>query len=191
MLQTVLDNPGRVSVEWPRDTLLWNLPLWQKFEQRDGLKRVYFDGCSLGVVGKHYPIRKPWCVSTSSLRLIQHLPQHQCNHSHIHESAEGSSTEQTGYYPVEMVQVLCEALYPSQFFKHNSAIPFVRGLVTQNVPEKVWLQDDKALDAVRKEAEGLRSNTAWSDGRTNLQRSSPSYAVMPGKQVGLSRSQSF
>ena len=84
VLQTVLDNPGRVSVEWPRRTLFWNLPLWQKFEQRNGLKRVYFDGCLLGVVGKHYPIRKPWCVSTSSLQLIQHLPQHQCNHSHIH-----------------------------------------------------------------------------------------------------------
>ena len=155
MLQTVLDNHGRVAVEWPRHTLLWNLPLWQNFEQRNGLKRVYFDGCSLGVVGKHYPIRKPWCVSTSSLRLIQHLAQHQCDHSHIHEPAEGSSTEQTGYYPAEMVQVLCEALYPSQFFKHSSTIPFVRGLVTQNLPKKVWLQDDKALDAVRKEAEGL------------------------------------
>ena len=116
VLQTVLDNHGRVAVECPRHTLLRNLPLWQKFEQHSGLKRVYFDGCSFGVAGKHYPIRMPWCVSTSSLRLIQHLAQPQCDHSHVHEPAEGSSTEQTGYYPAEMVQVLCEALHPSQFF---------------------------------------------------------------------------
>ena len=185
VLQTVLENHGRVAVEWPRHTLLWNLPLWQNFEQRNGLKRVYFDGCSLGVVGKHYPIRKPWCVSTSSLRLIQHLAQHQCDHSHIHEPAEGSSTEQTGYYPAEMVQVLCEALYPSQFFQHSSTIPFVRGLVTQNLPKKVWLQDDKALDAVRKEAEGLRSNTTWSDESATLVSELRSDARKSGRTIKI------
>ena len=181
----MLDNHGRVAVEWPRHTLLWNLPLWQKFEQRNGLKRVFFDGCSLGVVGKRYPIRKPWCVSTSSLRLIQHLAQHQCDHSHVHEPAEGSSTEQTGYYPAEMVQVLCEALYPSQFFKHSSTIPFAHGLVTQNLPKKVWLQGDKALDAVRKAAEGLRSNTAWSDESATLVSELRSNARKSGRTIKI------
>ena len=137
ILQFVLDNHGRVAIEWPRHTLLWNLPLWQKFEQRNDLNPIYFDRCSLGVVGKHYPIRKFWCVNASSLRLIQHLAQYQCDPSRIHETAEGSSTEQTGYYPVEMVQVLCEALYPSHVLKYSSMISFVRGLVTQNLPKKI------------------------------------------------------
>ena len=74
-------------------------PNWKTFEERNGLRRVYFDGCMLGVHGKYYPIRKPWCVSTNSLNLIQHLSQCQCDHSHEHEPAEGSQTTQTGFYP--------------------------------------------------------------------------------------------
>ena len=48
IFQTVIRNNGRIAIEWPRHTKLWELPLWQQFEQRNGLKRVYFDGCSLG-----------------------------------------------------------------------------------------------------------------------------------------------
>ena len=168
IFQTAIRNNGRIAIEWPRHTKFWELPLWQQFEQRNGLKRAYFDGCSLGLTGKHYPIRNPSCVSTNSLRLIQYLSRHQCDHSHIHESVEGSLSEQAGHHPAEKVQVLCEALYPSQFFKCSSTIPFARGLVTQNLPKKVWLQDTKALDAVRKEAEGLRSNSTWSDESATL-----------------------
>ena len=84
-----------------------------------------------------------------------------------------------------MVQVLCEALYPSQFFKHSSTIPFVRGLVTQNLPKKVWLQDDKALDAVRKEAEGLRSNATWSDESATLVSELRSDARKSGRTIKI------
>ena len=185
VFQTVISNSGRIAIEWPRHFKLWELPLWQQFEQRNGLRRVYFDGCSLGLTGKHYPIHKPSCVSTNSLRLIQYLSQHQCDHSHIHESVEGSSPEQAGHYPAEMLQVICEALYPSRFFKRNSAIPFARGLVTQNLPKKVWLQDTKALDAVRKEAEGLRSNNTWSDESATLVSELRSNARRAGRTIKI------
>ena len=163
VLQTAIDGHGRIAVEWPRNTLLWEHPTWQEFDRKNGLRRVYFDGCALGIVGKHYPIKKPWCISTSCLRLIQYLQQYTCDGSHVHEHAEGSLTEQTGFYPVEMANVLCEALYPSAYYRHESASTLARGLVTQNLPKKVWSQDPKALEDVAKEANGLRSNGTWLD----------------------------
>ena len=185
IFQTIIQNNGRIAFEWPRHTKSWGLTLWQQFEQRNGLKRVYFDGCSLGLTGKYYPIRHPSCVSTNSLRLIQYLSQHQCDSSHIHEPDEGSLSEQAGFHPADKVQVLCEALYPSQFFKSSSTIPFTRGLVTQNLPKKVWLQDTKALDAVRKEAEGLRSNNTWSDESATLVSELRSTARRAGRTIKI------
>ena len=185
IFETIIQNNGRIAIEWPRHTKLWELPLWQQFEQRNGLKKAYFDGCSLGLTGKYYPIHNPSCVSTNSLRLIQYLSQHQCDHSHIHELDEGSVSEQAGFHSAEKVQVLCEALYPSQFFKSSSTIPFARGLVTQNLPKKVWLQDTKALDAVRKEAEGLRSNNTWSDGSATLVSELRSTARQAGRTIKI------
>ena len=84
-----------------------------------------------------------------------------------------------------MVQVLCEALYPSQFFKHSSTIPFAHGLVTQNLPKKVWLQDGNSLDAVRKEAEGLRFNTTWSDKSATLVSELRSNARKSGRTIKI------
>ena len=140
-----------------RNASLWGNPNWKTFEERDGLRRVYFDGCMLGVHGKYHPIRKPCCVSTNSLNLIQHLSQCQCDHSHEHETAEGSQTTQTGVYPVKMAKTILKALYPFQYHRH------IPSLVTKSLPRNVWTKDPLGLEAVQKEATGLRSNGTWSD----------------------------
>ena len=74
---------------------------------------------------------------------------------------------------------------PHSSSSHSSAIPFARGLVTQNLPKKVWLQDTKALDAVRKEAEGLRSNNTWSDESATLVSELRSTARRAGRTIKI------
>ena len=74
VLQKCVDNfsrLSRLSVEWPKGAELWNLPVWQALEKKNGLKRVPFHGCVLDVVVMEYPIKKPWMVSTNCLRTLK------------------------------------------------------------------------------------------------------------------------
>ena len=63
----------------------------------------------------------------------------------------------------------------------------MHGIVTQNLPKKVWLQNDKALDAVRKEAEGLRSNATWSDESATLVSELRSDARKSGRTIKIAK----
>ena len=75
----------------------WDLGEVKEFEREHAFRRVYFDGCMLGVHGKECPIRKPWCVSSCDERILTIMAAYQCDHSHQHEPAEGSQTKQTGF----------------------------------------------------------------------------------------------
>ena len=168
VFQKCIDNFGRLSVEWPKDAELWNLPVWQAFEKKNGLKRVRFHGCMLGVVGKEYPIKKPWMVSANCLRTFETLSQYQCDHSHIHEPAAGSNTNQTGFYPTKMAKVILDSYYPNKLptFAPNHSHAFV----TRTLSRKEWTANPKAVEAVKAEAAGLRSNQTWNDDTVRLLR---------------------
>ena len=168
VFQKCIDNFGRLSVEWPKDAELWKLPVWQAFEEKNGLKRVRFHGCMLGVVGKEYPIKKPWMVSTNCLRTFETLSQYQCDHSHVHEPATGSNTNQTGFYPAKMAKVILDSYYPNKLptFAPNHSHAFV----TRTLSRKEWTANPKAVEAVKAEAAGLRSNRTWDDNTVRLLR---------------------
>ena len=75
-LERTLELDGRVAFELPAENQLWNNPQLLAFEEGAGLKRVYFNGCALNLKGKHDKyLKKPWCVTTSDLRMIQFLSQ--------------------------------------------------------------------------------------------------------------------
>ena len=89
---------GRVAIEWPANSGCgWDLDEVKEFEREHAFRRIYFDGCMLGVHGKECPIRKPWCVSSCGERILTIMAAYQCDHSHQHEPAEGSQTKQTGF----------------------------------------------------------------------------------------------
>ena len=154
---------SHVSAEWPRDSLLWQDPDWLAFEQRANLRRVHFHGCALGVRGPQSPIKKPWCVSTTSLRVLQLFGQRQCDGTHVHEPAEGSKTRATGHYTKEFAHLVIEAFFPQRFYRSVPSLRSDNALVTKNLARSEWLKDQKGLEAVEAEGVGLRSNSTWDD----------------------------
>ncbi|CAE7197419.1 unnamed protein product [Symbiodinium natans] len=157
VLATAIANHGRIAVEWPKGSGWWDLPEWKEFQDEHGLHKVSFDGCMAGVKGREHPIRKPWSVATNDLRLVQFLGQLQCDGSHQHEAAEGSQTKQTEAYPRELAHNIVEAWYPQRYHRH------IPSMVTKNLTKREWKADPRGVAAVKKEAEGLRSNGTWDD----------------------------
>jgi len=136
----------------------------QTFEQRLGLRHVYFSGCALELKGKNgLHIRKPWCISTNSLRLIQHFSQCQCPTNHQHEPAEGGNASGAAYYTKEFVDTVLESLYPRMFYHSIPSVAESSALVTLNMSRSQWLNDEQGVKAVQAEADGLRSNQTWDD----------------------------
>ena len=101
-LERTLELGGRGAFELPAGNQLWNNPRLLAFEERAGMKRVYFNGCALNLRGKHGKyLKKPWCVTTSDLRLIQFLSQCQCDKAHEHEESLGKKAAQFAFYTPE------------------------------------------------------------------------------------------
>lgn len=87
-------NHGRIAIEWPKSSGLWDLPEWKEFSERLHLRYVLFDGCSFNLRGKGgHLLKKPWCVATTDLRLIQILSQHQYSGNHVHEPTPRGPTQ--------------------------------------------------------------------------------------------------
>lgn len=163
-LERALELGGRIAFELPAENQLWNHPQWLAFEKRACLRRVYFHGCAPNLKGKHGKfLKKPWCIATSDLRLIQFFSQRICSGNHEHEESLGKNASQSAFYAPEFANVLLEAWYPQNWYKNVPKLDSASALVTLNLSRSVWLQDEKGLEAVRKEALGLRSNGTWDD----------------------------
>ena len=72
-----------------------------------------------------------------------------------------------------------ECWYPQLWYK------LVPALVTLNLPRNVWLNDEKGIQAVRKEAEGLRANDTWDDSSVRLVSTLKSEARRDGIEIKL------
>lgn len=153
-------NHGRVAFELPQEAEIWNLPEWLEFEQRHDIKRAYCNGCQFGLRGKEGKLlRKPWCIATNDLRLFQFVNQYQCDGSHEHGESMGGNAEHTAYYTPAFADMVMESWYPQHWYKH---IPRLAA-VTKSLTRKEWMNDPNALEALKQEAIGLRSNSTWDD----------------------------
>ena len=160
----VLSHGGRAAFELPAENELWKDPEWMKFEADHSMKRVFFNGCSFNLRGKGGElIKKPWAVSTSDMRLIQILDQHKCSGDHQHEPAMGGNAAHTAYYTPEMASKILEALYPNKFYSSVPSVQHGSAFVTLNLSRCQWLNDERGVQAVQKEADGLRANETWND----------------------------
>ena len=100
---------GRSSWEWPDGIEGWNLDQMIELEALLGWDSVKFYGCTVGLVSKFgIPIRKPWKIKTDCPHLIQAFSNLVCNHP-THQPAEGQHTKATGFYPVQMSDMILES----------------------------------------------------------------------------------
>ena len=163
-LERALGLGGRIGFELPAENQLWNHPQWLDFEKRACLRRVYFHGCALNLKGKQGKfLKKPWCISTSDMRLIQFFAQHQCDKTHEHEESLGKNATKSAFYTPEFANTILEAWYPRLWYKHVPDLSSTSALVTKNLTKAQWKQDAKAIEAIEAEATGLRANGTWLD----------------------------
>ena len=52
-LEQVIENNGRIGVEWPGSNGLWETQAWIDFMTKHKLNYVHFDGCECGLKGRH------------------------------------------------------------------------------------------------------------------------------------------
>ena len=164
-LEVAIKNYGRIAVEWPRSSGLWETKEWGAFMKRHNLKYVHFDGCSLGLKGRNQKfLKKPWRIATNDVRVLQYFGQHQCPRNYEHEQTIGTNATASAYYTPQFAEVLLKALYPKQAFRFVPDVSEMSSaFVTRSLSRSEWLQDPKGLQAVLDEAQGLRGNKTWDD----------------------------
>ncbi len=106
-------NNGRIAFELPQEAGIWELAEWVEFEKRMNLKRAYCNGCAFGLTGKEgLLLRKPWCIATNDLRMLQFVNQHRCDGTHSHGESMAGNANMTGFYILHHLQIC--------FFKHGT-----------------------------------------------------------------------
>ena len=142
-LELAMQNNGRIGVEWPRSNGLWETQTWINFMNKHNLKYVHFEGCALGLKGRHQKfLKKPWCIATNDVRLLQYFGQHTCPGNHEHEPQRGINAIESAFYTAEFAEVLFQSWYPNRAFRF---IPSVSALehacVTKNLTRSEWTKD--------------------------------------------------
>ena len=74
----------------------------------------------------------------------------------------GGNASRTAYYTREMAEAVIESLYPKKFC-HNVPSMTSSAFVTKNLKKSEWVSNAEAVEAVKKEAIGLRNNKTWDD----------------------------
>ena len=77
---------------------------------------------------------------------------------------------------------MIESLHPKQFF-HDVPSMAAPALVTKNLRKSEWSSNPEALQAVRKEAEGLRKNQDLDDGSVTTVSNLRYQSKMSGNKV--------
>ena len=176
----IMQNYGRIVFELPKDSGIWKLDEWKQFASAYNLKWVVFDGCALGLKSSSgAPLRKPWCLYTNDIRIINFFSQFVCPGDHVHDETMGKNAKMSAFYTEKLAHVLIECWYPQHWYKNIPA------LVTLNLPKSQWVNDPRGLEAVRKEGEGLRKNGTWDDTTVQLVADLKSNARKKGIQIKL------
>ena len=176
----IMHNHGRIVFELSKESGIWKLDEWKQFASDYSLKWAVFDGCALSLKSSSgVPLRKLWCLYTNGIRIIQFFSQYVCPGDHSHEDTMGKNAKLSAFYTKELAQVLKECWYPQLRYK---SIP---ALVTLNLPKSTWLNDPRGVEAVKKEAEGLRKNGTWDDNTVQLVLTLKTDARKKGVQIKL------
>ena len=144
------------------------------------MKWVVFDGGAVGLTSSTgEPLRKPWCLYTNDIRIINSFSQFVFPGNHIHSETTGKNAKLSAFYTEKLAQILIECWYPQHWYKHTPA------LITLNLPKSQWLNDPRGVEAVKKEGEGLRKNGTRDDTNVQLVSDLKSNARKRGIQIKL------
>jgi hypothetical protein len=73
------------------------------------------------------------------------------------------SKQDSTFYTRQFASAIVEALYAQKWFQHVPDLSTSSALVTLNPTKTQWSKDEKAIKAIKAEAEGLRANGTWDD----------------------------
>ena len=75
--------------------------------KKQNLKYVHFNGCAFGLEGPHQMfLRKPWCIATNDVRLLQDFGQHTCPENYGHEPTQGINAIESAFFTAEFTEML-------------------------------------------------------------------------------------
>ena len=74
----------------------------------------------------------------------------------------GGNASRTAYYTRDLAETIIESLYPKKFY-HNVPSMTSSAFATKNLKKSEWVSNPEAVEAVKKEAVGLRSNQTCDD----------------------------
>ena len=178
---------GGTSFEWPRFCDGWNLPELNAFAVKHNLFIADCDGCALGMKSKKgEPYYKPWRIITTSETLASALKKHRCTKDHIHCQIAGKETERSGFYSEDMAKVIlgsvfkpnqnnpdmktvipcmaCSPVAQEDHLDNFSDEPFLyNAFVSRLLTSKEIKGSQRALDAIKAEAAGLKKLGTWNE----------------------------
>jgi hypothetical protein len=73
------------------------------------------------------------------------------------------SKQDSTFYTRQFASAIVEALYAQKWFQHVPDLSTSSALVTLNLTKSQRSKDEKAIKAIKAEAEGLRANGTWDD----------------------------
>ena len=163
------------SILWERFRARWSYRVWaasgecivEELALLCSWRKGPYETCLLPRVRAEIE-RKSWqahkdAMWTSDLGLVQFFSQYVCSGDHEHEEALGKNSAQLAYCRPEFANALVEAWYPQKWYRSVPKLDSASALVTLNLARSAWLQDEKGVQAVLKEAQGLRDNGTCDD----------------------------
>ena len=105
--------------------------------KRHNLKYVHFDGRALGLKGRHQKLlKKPWCIATNDMRLLQYFGQYTCPGNHEHEPTQGANAVDSAFYTAEFAEVSLQSWNPHLAYKSIPSVSaFEHAFVTKNLSQ--------------------------------------------------------
>ena len=106
------------------------IPEVQAFEDQFGLRKVWFDGCAIGLVSlSGIPYDAPWQIMTSSKRSIDSFQSFKCSHSSATKHCSARALwPRVDHYPETFHKVLLVSLFPFADALQSPALPCVPSL---------------------------------------------------------------
>ena len=105
-----------------KDSGIWKLDEWKQFASSCNLKWVVIDGCAVGLASSTgAPLRKPRCLQTHDIRIINFFSQFVCPGNHVHAETMGKNAKVSAFYTEKLAQVLIECWHPQLWYKNTPA----------------------------------------------------------------------
>ena len=141
------------------DSGVWHQKEWLDFAHKHEMSYVTNYGARVDARGRRNHHKSSFTIASNSKRVLEHFANGKKAGDYCGEHSD-SATSAVAH---QFAEIVVEALYPQRYFKSIPHLGQASALITRNLSRREWQAEPKALEAIAKEAEGLRQNGTWDD----------------------------